>query len=241
MKVLYTLIVCASVSATANQTVTLAVGYDHNKMVEHYPFYAASWHLIGEELALLGYQVRAVSYPWARAKESVRLGKSDGLFLAANFKGRENWAKLTHAVGKDEFGLFYNEFGDAKAPIGSVRLLSNYGQLSFLDPKEQLKLTTAQEGLKLLSNKKLSAFVMSRSYGNYILDNELKTIQHKIAFNKTLAETYTAHIAVGKAHPNAEQIITLFNQAIRNGIESKRYLETMKRFNVMDYQRIITQ
>ena len=41
------------------------------------------------------------------------------------------------------------------------------------DQNKQIKVTTAQEGLLLLSNQKLQGFVMSRSYGDYLLHNEL--------------------------------------------------------------------
>ena len=238
MKVFYASLLIFSICSYGKQSLTLAVGHDHAKMIKHYSFYAASWQIINDELHALGYNVSAKPYPWARAKEGVKKAKYDGLFLAANFKGRENWAEFTIPLGQDQFGLFYNKQSDPQLPLGAVRLLSNYSQLSFLDPDNQVKLSTAQEGLMLLHNKKLRAFVMSRSYGEYILSNELQIIKSRISFNEALAEMYTAHIAVSKTHPRKDEIINTLNSAINNAIRSGRYSMLMEAYDVAPYQLI---
>ena len=236
MKVFAVILFSISFSLSAAQTITLAVGHDHYKMVKYYPFYAASWDLLNLEFNLLGYKVIATPYPWARAKEKVSKGLADGLFLAANFKGRESWAILSDPIGQDQFGLFTNKLGNLDAPIGTVRTTSNYGQLTFLNPNEQIQVATAQQGLNLLSNKKLSAFVMSRSYGDYLLSQELKALKNKIVFDSQYTEVYTAHLAIGKQHPEKQKILNIVNQAIKNSLESGRYLKIMQEYQVATYQ-----
>lgn len=238
VKVLVALLFSVSLSVNAIDTLSLAVGHDHKKMVKKYPFYAASWQILNEELFKLGYQVQANAYPWARAKESVRQGKNHGLFLAAAFKGRDEWAHLSNPIGQDQFGLFYQEQGNRNAPIGTVRLKSRSGQLSYLDPAKQVQVATAQEGLKLLSKQKLSAFVMSRSYGEYLLDTELSSFKAGMKFDEESAEVYTAHIAIGKEHPESQQAYQLINQAIKNAIDSGRYIQLMKAHKAATYQLI---
>lgn len=238
MKILFALLFIVSCSVKASNSITFAVGHDHLKMIKDYPFYAASWKILNVELNNMGYEVKTNVSPWARAKESVKKGKSDGLFLAANFKGRESWASLSIAIGQDQFGIFQNHRSDPLAPFGSVRLLSNYSQLTFLDQNKQIKVTTAQEGLLLLSNQKLQGFVMSRSYGDYLLHNELHTLNKRIVFNEEKIETYTAHIAVGKNNPKRVVILSIVNKVIGNAFKSGSYKKIMQKHGVEEYQLV---
>ena len=97
------------------KTITFAVGHDHDKMLmENYPIYRASWQFLNQSLAKLGYEVDAIILPWARANYYTQLGKADGLFLAANLPGREQWAVLSNPIGMGVFGAFYH-----KKPKGS--------------------------------------------------------------------------------------------------------------------------
>jgi polar amino acid transport system substrate-binding protein len=238
VKILFVLLCIVSCSVKAANSITFAVGHDHQKMIIDYPFYAASWEILNVELTNIGYTVKTNIYPWARAKESVKKGKSDGLFLAANFKGRESWASLSIAIGQDHFGVFQNHRSDPLAPFGSVRLLSNYSQLTFLDQNKQINVTTAQEGLLLLSNQKLQGFIMSRSYGDYLLHNELHTLNKRIVFNEEKIETYTAHIAVGKTNPERAEILSIVNKAIGNAFKSDSYKRIMQKHGVEEYQLV---
>lgn len=236
MKVVFLITLLFSFYCSANTIIRFGVGHDHEKMVVNYPFYAACWQLFNTELKKLGYQVAAHPMPWARAQQRVASGQLDGLFLAANFHGRDEWAELTNAVGKDQFGIFNNVSHVPNAPIGSVRLLRNDSQVTFVPPDSQLQLATAQNGLKLLANRKLSGFIMSRSYGEYMLQNELKSLSPHIEFNEQFSETYTAHVAVSKKRKNADKIIEVLNLAIENAKTSGRYMKIMTQFNVAKYQ-----
>lgn len=239
MKYVLIFILLLSFRAVSNTaSISLAVGHDHHKMLQQYRFYAASWEILTKELTALGYQVNVKAYPWARAKDKVENTTHDGLFLAANFRGREQWAVLSRAIGQDHFGIFNHRQSDNSKPIGSVRFSGNYSQISFLAKDKQVKFATAQDGLKLLANKKLSGFIMSRSYGEYLLANELKQIRNRIIFNDTRFEIHTAHIAISKKHPNVNVIQSLINSAIENAIESGRYFQVMKKHDVDDYQLI---
>lgn len=241
LKVVANLLFLISFTASGAQTISFAVGHDHDKMVKHYAFYAASWEIINHELELLGYDVVANVYPWARAKEMVRTGQHHGLFLAANFQGRDKWALFSQALGQDQFGLFKHKKGGSTGPIASVRLISDYSLVSFISPKTQLQLTTAQEGLNLLANKKVKGFVMSRSYGEYLLATELNDIAEDIAFDTNRYDLYTAHIAVSKTHNQAESTVALIDKALANSIASGRYLKVMAKHKVRNVQLISSE
>lgn len=237
-KVATWLMLVLSFTINAKQSISFAVGHDHEKMVNNYAFYAASWKIINDELAKLGYEIAVYSYPWARAKEKVKRGEHDGLFMAANLPGREKWATLTHTLGYDEFGLFKNKQGQINAPIGSVRLKSQYSMLTFLPNDVQLKFSTAQDGLKLLANNKLSAFAMSRSYGEYLLNTDLKSVSATLYFSEEQFELYSAHVAVSKEHAASSAIISILNTAIENAISSGNYLSKMTEYNVRNVQLV---
>ncbi|MAG77429.1 MAG: amino acid ABC transporter substrate-binding protein [Colwelliaceae bacterium] len=236
LKVVANLLFLISFTASGAQTISFAVGHDHDKMVKHYAFYAASWEIVNHELELLGYEVTANAYPWARAKEMVKNGQHHGLFLAANFQGRDKWALFSQALGKDQFGLFKHKEGGSTGPIASVRLISDYSLVSFISPKTQLQLATAQEGLNLLANKKVKGFVMSRSYGEYLLATELNDIAEKIAFDTNRYDLYSAHIAVSKTHKEAEGTVALIDKALANSIASGRYQDIMTKHQVRGVQ-----
>ena len=222
------------VNAQPKKTIRIAVGPDHVTMLENkYPFYAASWHFIHQMLAQQNINVEAYSMPWARAKTKVLDSELDGLFLAANFKGRDHWATLSLPLGYDYFGHFAKpSTALPQEVIGMVRLGKHDQIHQDVADVKTIEVATAQIGLTLLAEDKLSKFVMSQGYGNYLLNNELKQYAQNIFFLKKNAERRSLHIAMSKTHPELQQISTSINQAIEAGIAQGTYKKIMEQFNV---------
>lgn len=211
-----------------------AVGHDHEKMLKsNYPIYRANWAFITQSLGELGYKVAPVVLPWARAIHSAQTGKVHGLFLAANFEGRDQWAELSSPLGKGFFGGFYHvERYDEKSVIAGVRLSDHDKVMSSYEPYEVLDVATAQSGLKLLYNKKVDRFVMSESYGNYLLSTELVRYNKTIKFDQSLVESRTVHIAFAKNNERTLKALAVVNEAIALGIKNGFYEEAMIESNV---------
>ncbi|TMS88168.1 amino acid ABC transporter substrate-binding protein, partial [Pseudoalteromonas sp. S201] len=138
-----------------------------------YPIYRASWQFLNQSLAKLGYKVDAIVLPWARANYYTQSGKADGLFLAANLPGREQWAVLSKPIGVGAFGAFYHkDRKDKENIIAGVRLGVHDKILTGYHTYELLEVATAQQGFKLLFNQKVDRLIMSESYGKYLLSTE---------------------------------------------------------------------
>jgi ABC-type amino acid transport substrate-binding protein len=224
---------CAGVTADEKK-LTFAVGHDHHKMITpDYPMYNAKWEFVVESLALLGYTVEFVELPWARAKHLTQVAKADGLFLAANLPGREKWAVLSDKLGYGVFGGFYHVDNPGKNEfIAGIRLGSHDRLLSDLPPEELLSVATAHQGYKLLFNKKIDLFVMSESYGRYLLNTELQHYSAKIRFDSNKIEKRSTHIAFSKDHPKSLEALKVVNSAIALGIKQGLYQAAMERNNV---------
>lgn len=214
--------------------ITLAVGHDHQKMLEaNYPIYRANWQFISHSLNLIGYEVTAVAVPWARAKHLTQTGKSDGLFIAANFAGREKWAILSKPIGYGIFGAFLHiERKTEDSIIAVVRLGDHDKVLSKFHPKDLFEVATAQEGFRLLFNKRIDRFVMSESYGNYLLDTELSNYRDKLRFDSNFFEKRSLHIAFAKDNKRSRKVLKVVNQAITLGLNNGLYQQAMQHYKV---------
>jgi polar amino acid transport system substrate-binding protein len=226
-------LLCCNISSISanenNKVITFAVGHDHRKMLtDNYPIYRASWQFLSQSLEQVGYDVEAIILPWARANYYTQTGKADGLFLAANLPGREQWAVLSSPIGLGSFGGFYHK--DRKQHekvIASVRLGVHDKIMSAYHADEYLEVATAQQGLKLLFNKKIDRFVMSESYGNYLLKTELVKFNSEIIFDHHLTEKRSVHIAFAKDITKSLKALQVVNEAIALGIEEGLYLKAM--------------
>lgn len=216
-------------AAEENRVITFAVGHDHEKMLtNNYPIYRASWQFLSQSLALLGYELEAIVLPWARANYYTQTGKADGLFLAANLPGREKWAVLSSPIGFGAFGGFYHKDKQQnKALIASVRLGVHDKILSGYHADEFLEVATAQQGFKLLFNQKIDRFVMSESYGNYLLNTELAKFRNTILFDSEVIEKRSIHIAFAKDIAKSLQALSVVNKAIELGIDKGLYHAAM--------------
>lgn len=219
-----------------DKLLVFAVGHDHEKMTTpNYPMYNAKWEFITESLGLLGYQVEARALPWARAKHLTETAKADGLFLAANLPGREKWANLSTKLGYGVFGSFYHIDQPEKQDVVASIRLGMHDRIFADTPSEELLLVaTAHQGFKLLFKKKVDRFVMSESYGRYLLNTELSGYKDKIRFNsdKNKIEQRTTHIAFSKSHASSQKARDIVNHAIDLGIEKNLYQQAMQRNNV---------
>lgn len=224
---------CTGVIAEDKKLV-LAVGHDHQKMITpNYPMYNAKWEFVVESLALLGYTVESIELPWARAKHLTQTAKADGLFLAANLPGREKWAVLSDKLGYGVFGGFFHVENPGKSEfVAGIRLGMHDRVLSDLPPEELLLVATAHQGFKLLFNKKVDLFIMSESYGRYLLNTELSDYSNKIRFDSEKIERRSTHIAFSKKNPASLDALKIVNSAIALGIEQGLYQAAMKRNQV---------
>ena len=180
-----------------------------------------------------GYSVTAEPQPWARAIHTVKTGRAHGLFLAANFEGRDQWAVLSSPLGKGYFGGFYHtDRYDERKVIAAVRVSDHDKVMSSYKPNEILEVVTAQSGMKLLFNHKVDRFVMSESYGNYLLSTELSIYQDKIKFDESLVESRTVHVAFAKDKPSSLEAMQVINEAIAVGLKNGFYQEAMRASNV---------
>ena len=216
------------------QRITLAVGHDHSAMLAaNYPIYRANWEFIRHSLVLLGYEVTANPVPWARAKHLTQIAKSDGLFIAANFPGREKWAVLSNPIGYGIFGGFYHiDRKEAQDILAAVRLGDHDEILSNFHTEDLLQVATAQEGFKLLFNHRVDRLIMSESYGNYLLDTELSHFREKLRFDPTFFEKRSLHIAFAKDNPRSLNVLKIVNQAIKLGFEKGLYRQAMEHYKV---------
>lgn len=229
------LMVLISTNLLANdKVIKLAVGHDHVRMISpDYPVYKANWEFINESLALLDYSVHVTELPWARAKHSVQNAKSDGLFIAANLPGRDQWAKLSSSLGYGIFGGFYHiDRPQQQEFIASVRVGEHDQIFSSYPSKEMLLVATAHQGFKLLFNKRIDRFLISESYGKYLLNTELKQYKKRLKFDTKLTERRSMHIAFSKTHTSSLKALETINKAIKLGIEQGLYQKAMTRNNV---------
>ena len=231
------LMFCNTVSAT---TVRFAVGPDHHAMMDNnYAVYRANWEFLENSLDLLGVKLVAVPTPWARARASVESGKNHGLFLAANFAERNQWAELSNPLGYEVFGCFFHRDNpDGDKVIAAVRLGANDRILSYLKPEELLNVATAQRGLQLLQNRRVDRFIMAKGYGQYLLNTELSDIEHELLFDPYRAELRSLHVAFAKDKPESIKMLKLVDQAISMGMKSGFYQVAMDKYEVSDEMRV---
>lgn len=217
-----------------NEIITFAVGHDHEKMLTNsYPIYRASWQFLGQSLAQLGYELKAIVLPWARANYYTQTGKANGLFLAADLPGREQWAILSKPIGIGAFGGFYHKDNKQRENvIASVRLGVHDKILSGYHADKFLEVATAQQGFKLLFNQKVDRFVMSESYGNYLLSTELINYQSAISFDSKVIEKRYIHIAFAKDIAESLKALKVVNEAIELGIDEGFYHAAMAKNKV---------
>ena len=217
-----------------DKTITFAVGHDHEQMLqENYPIYRASWQFLNQSLAKLGYEVDAIILPWARANYYTQSGKADGLFLAANLPGREQWAVLSNPIGMGAFGAFYHkDRKDEENVIASVRLGVHDKILTGYHTYELLEVATAQQGFKLLYNQKIDRLIMSQSYGKYLLSTELVEFKNKISFDSDVIEKRSIHIAFAKDIAKSLNARVVVNKAIDLGINDGIYHKVMTKNKV---------
>lgn len=225
---------CVLIPQVQAKQVTFAVGHDHEKMLSaNYPIYRANWEFINESLDRLGYSVSVTTVPWARAKNLVQSGMVDGLFLAANLEGRDQWAVFSDVLGYGIFGTFYNTASpNADSIIASIRVGEHDTLLSHYKSVETLEVATAQEGLRLLHLGKVDRLIMSESYGQYLLDTELSEYDDTIDFDLSIIERRTVHIAFAKYHKQSLEALDIVNKAIALGFEQNLYIPAMKRNGV---------
>ncbi len=230
----------SSLAFASDKTLIFAVGHDHDKMATpNYPMYNAKWQFINQSLALLGYKVEAVALPWARAKHFTQTAKADGLFLAANLPGREQWATLSDKLGYGAFGGFYHKENPGKQEfVAGIRIGMNDRVLSNFSPEDLLLVATAHQGFKLLYNKKVDLFIMSESYGKYLLNTELSEYNDKIMFDSENIEQRSTHIAFAKDNPKSLKAKEIVNRAIALGIEKGLYEQAMKQNNIPSRMQI---
>lgn len=216
------------------QIINIAVGPDHHLMLNNdYKFYTASWHFLADALNDKQAIIAAHPMPWARAKSKVLNGKLDGLFLAANFKGRKQWAELSEPLGYDHFGHFTKISSKLdKEIIGIVRVGKHDNVHDDLSGVEYVEVATAQLGLTLLAQDKISKFTMSEGYGNYLLANELNKYRSTLLFNENNAEKRSSHMAVSIQHKEKHRILSLINEAIKSGVKQGKYDYYMNKYKV---------
>ncbi len=218
----------------SSSVISIAVGPDHHLMLNNdYKFYTASWHFLTDALTNQNIIVAAHPMPWARAKAKVLSGDLDGLFLAANFKGREQWAELSEPLGYDYFGHFTKVTpASTKEIIGVVRVGKHDSVHQDLADSSYIEVATAQIGLTLLAQNKITKFTMSQEYGNYLLANELQEHRSLIHFDINNAEKRSSHLAVSKQHKDKQKLLNVINKAISSGIEQGTYQHYMEKYNV---------
>ena len=241
LSIVVVLFVLLTIPVMANdKTISFAVGHDHEKMLsKNYPIYRANWEFLNESLSLLGYSIETDIGPWARAKHRTQTGKSHGLFMAANFEGRDKWARLSNPIGFGTFGAFYNiKNPDGMKVVASIRLGDHDKILSHFVSGDVLEVSTAHQGFKLLFNRRIDRFVMSESYGNYLLNTELKEYASQIAFDRSNTEKRTIHVAFSKDNRASLEALKILNQAIQIGIEYGLYDDAMNRNNVPEHMRL---
>lgn len=228
------IVTCALLQQVQAKQVTFAVGHDHDKMLSaNYPIYRANWEFINESLNRLGYSVSVTTVPWARAKNLVQSGMVDGLFLAANLEGRDQWAVFSDVLGYGIFGTFYNTASpDADGIIASIRVGEHDTLLAHYKSIETLEVATAQEGMRLLHLGKVDRLIMSESYGQYLLDTELSEYDETIDFDLSIIERRTVHVAFAKYHKQSLEALDIVNEAIALGFEEGLYIPAMKRNGV---------
>ena len=226
---IYALHLVAFAKSANGETITLAVGHDHQSMLDNrYDVYRANWDALKMGLADLGHQLKANAAPWARSKAYVQSGQLDGLFIAARLPERDKWALFTDTIGYEIYGFFERTSFTPPAQIyAGIRLGGEDRVLSFIPPEQLLYVPTAQRGLKLLSDGKVDRFAMSYGYGEYLLNTELKHMQPHIRFNPENSETRSLHIAISKRHPNKERVLQILNQAIAHSVAKGYYQAAM--------------
>ena len=244
LKIITALLLTVGLSSLAyadEKQLVFAVGHDHDKMTtKDYPMYHAKWQFITQSLALLGYKVTPMPLPWARAKHMTQIAKADGLFLAANLPGREKWAVLSDPMGYGVFGTFYHvDAPDKKEVTASIRLGLHDRILSDLSPDDLLLVATAHQGFKLLFNKKVDRFVMSESYGRYLLNTELAGYRKQLRFDKNNIEKRSTHIAFSKDQARGLTSLAIVNKAIALGIKQGLYQKLMAENNVPKRMQIV--
>ncbi|QOL25955.1 amino acid ABC transporter substrate-binding protein [Thalassotalea sp. LPB0316] len=240
---LVALLISCFVAPVCATTVRFAVGPDHQEMMDNnYSIYRANWEFMEKSLDLLGAKLVAKPMPWARAKAMVQSGTHHGLFLAANFAERNEWAVLSVPLGYEVFGCFlHKDNPDGDKIIGAVRLGGNDRILSYLHPEKLLNVATAQDGLMLLNNKRIDRFIMAKGYGKYLLDSELTEIKPSIIFDPNRAELRSLHIAFAKDNAESVQILKLVDQAIELGMNKGLYTAAMEKYQVSTEMRVDTQ
>jgi len=218
----------------SEKQIILAVGHDHEKMLSpDYPMYNAKWQFIIQSLKELDYTVIAKPLPWARAKHLTQTAKADGLFLAANLPGRDKWAELSRPLGYGVFGSFYHKDNSEKKELIAGIRLGDYDQiLSDFASEDLLQVATAHQGFKLLFNKKVDRFVMSESYGVYLLNTELSQYKHHLLFDKNKIEKRSTHIAFSKNSEKSLAALKVVNKAIKLGLEQGIYQTVMAKHDV---------
>ena len=176
--------------------------------------------IVNQVLEEVGYTVELQIMPWARALERVKQGQYPGLVSAWKTKEREQYLIYSHPYMYSHFAVVQNaneplikRFSHMRGKkVGLIREYA-YPKPLLNDPLiNKIWGADLVRQLDILINKRLDLIINEAYVVQYLIN------QHgylgKLQLYMPIGKSEAMHLVLSRKHPDAQQVITSFNQAL---------------------------
>jgi polar amino acid transport system substrate-binding protein len=171
----------------------------------------------------VGYRVNIKYVPWARALETVKAGKADGLYGAWYSTERAQWFVYSNPLPRNEIMLYkrkgtapptFTSYRDLRPyKIGIVRGYRNPPAFDAAHLRTDVADTDATN-LKKLAAKRIDLILIDRGTATYILQHELREYREHLEAVEPPAEVLPMHLIISKKAQDYQTKMDDFNQGL---------------------------
>jgi polar amino acid transport system substrate-binding protein len=171
----------------------------------------------------VGYRVNIKYVPWARALETVKAGKADGLYGAWYSAERTRWFVYSHQLLSNEIVLYkhkgtapetFTSYSDLQPyKIGIVRGYRNPPAFDAAHLRTDVADTDATN-LKKLAAKRIDLILIDRGTATHLLQHELPEYREHLEAVEPPVEVVPMHLIISKKAEDYQTKMDDFNQGL---------------------------
>lgn len=171
----------------------------------------------------VGYRVNITYVPWARALETVKAGKADGLYGAWYSAERTQWFVYSHQLLSNEIVLYkhkgtapetFTSYSDLQPyKIGIVRGYRNPPAFDAAYLRTDVADTDATN-LKKLAAKRIDLILIDRGTATHLLQHELPEYREHLEAVEPPVEVVPMHLIISKKAEDYQTKMDDFNQGL---------------------------
>ena len=171
----------------------------------------------------VGYRVNITYVPWARALETVKAGKAEGLYGAWYSAERTQWFVYSHQLLSNEIVLYkhkgtapetFTSYSDLQPyKIGIVRGYRNPPAFDAAHLRTDVADTDATN-LKKLAAKRIDLILIDRETATHLLQHELPEYREHLEAVEPPVEVVPMHLIISKKAEDYQTKMDDFNQGL---------------------------